>query len=474
MLPTPKNYAVSPAVLPADRETLVTITAKEKCFLFVEGEEYKLNIISVNADEPAYSAPTSHKWVQVTAHGGALCARYVFEGEGEYKISIYKDDKKLGEVYLYSLKEDLYALTPYRGDFHGHSFRSDGKRDPSALAGHYREMGYDFFTLTDHNRYYPGGEIDDTYKDVKLGITRVFGEEVHAPGSVIHIVHAGGTSSVTEIYAKDVEGFLAEIDNKYVAMVPDYVPENFKSRYAKAIWACEKIHEAGGIAIFPHPFWRPGKSAVYNVRDEYACMFLRSGMFDAYELLGGMGQAGNNVSVAMWGDLRADGVKINVVGSSDVHGLEKSPFFPNLFTICFAERNENGALIDAVRKGLSVAVEGAGYEYDRQYRAYGSYRLVSYAQFLLKYYFPELTRTCQGEGVAMRAYACGEITDPAAIELQVEVTNNFRDRFFGRKPALLPTEKILAFEDKWRDRHMEGPLTKGSSLELSAINGRQI
>ena len=474
MLPTPNNYSVWPSVVPADKNVDITITATEKVHLFPEGAEYELTVISADADEVSYKTPRSHKKINVVAKGGALCFGFTFSEEQEHIISISRGGNKLGEVVLYSLYEDLYRLLPVRGDFHGHSFRSDGKRDPSAVAGYYREMGYDFFTLTDHNRYYPGGEIDETFSGVKLGITRVFGEEVHAPGSVVHIVHAGGKSSVAELYVHHVDEFEAEIAEKYMAKVPEHIPENFKERYAKAIWTSEKIREAGGIAIFPHPFWRPGASRVHNVRYEYSKEFITSGLFDAYELIGGMTQSGNNESVAMWADLRAEGNKINVVGSSDVHAFKGGVYFPNYFTICFAEANENDSIIEAVKRGMSVAVEGTGTEYERQYRAYGSYRLVTYAQYLFKYYFPELQRICQGEGVAMRAYACGDITDPKVIELQVEATESYKARFFGRSPAILPTAEILAFEDKWRARHLEGPLTKGSALGLTDTNARQI
>ena len=143
------------------------------------------------------------------------------------------------------------------------------------------------------------------------------------------------------------------------------------------------------------------------------------------------------------------------------------------FTICFAEKNENDSIIDAVRCGNSVAVESTGGEYEREHRCYGSLRLVSYAQFLLTYYFPELQRICQGEGVAMRTYAMGQAT-ASLIECQVAQTENFVDQFFGRKAAILPSESIRAFEAKWRKVHLtQGPETKGSSVDLKRGN-RQI
>ena len=113
-----------------------------------------------------------------------------------------------------------------------------------------------------------------------------------------------------------------------------------------------------------------------------------------------------------------------------------------------------------------------GDERSRQYRCYGSLRLVTYAQYLLKHFFPRQTRICQGEGVAMRAYAIGE-ADADLIALQVRQTESFRDRFFGRIPPVLPTAEMLEFENRWRDVQLSGPSGKGSLVHPETPN-RQI
>jgi hypothetical protein len=447
------------------------IAPTEKAFLFVDGAEYTVGITAMGGDEPNYHKSETRVYQQVTAHNGILRFTYTFAGEMEHLVLLYKDEKVVQEFNVFSLYEDLYALRPMRGDFHAHSYRSDGKRDPAALAGHFREQGYDFFALTDHNRYFPGGEIDETYAGVKMGLSRVYGEEVHAPGSVVHIVHVGGKSSVADLYVHDREGYEAAIA-EYMTRVPAHVPEAFRLRYACCMWVTDRIHEAGGLAIFAHPYWMPGGSRMVNVTTDYAKLLLQSGMFDAYELVGGMGQEGINRSIALWADLRVEGLRISVVGSSDVHGLEKASTFPALFTICFAKENENDSMIEAVKSGMSVAVEATGDEYARHYRCYGSLRLVTYAQFLLRTYFPAMTRIEQGEGVAMRAYAMGE-ADAQLIELQSQLADNFRARFFGQLPPALPTPAMLAFEEKWRAVQLNGPVSKGSLVYTDKIN-RQI
>lgn len=472
MLPRPRNYSIYPSVIPADQMVEMTIVPNERVFLLRENEIYELTVIDVNGDEPDYHHLIGHIQLSAVAHAGILKFTYSFSGEQEHVIRLSCGNELLEELTVYSLYDDLYQRTPLKGDLHSHSHRSDGRRDPAALAGHFREQGYDFFALTDHNRFYTGGEIDEVYEGVNLGITRIRGEEVHAPGSVVHVVHVGGKHSVAEQYVSDIEGYENEIV-EYERNVPKKIPEPFAGRYARAMWVTDKIHEAGGLAIFPHPYWKPGKSKMYNVCDELATILLTSGMFDAYELLGAMGQTGINRSVALWSELKAErGLKIPVVGSSDVHRLEDSATFSHSYTICFAMGKEHDDIIDAVRKGWTVTVEDTGNESERQYRCYGSLRLVTYAHFLLNHFFLDRQRVCQGEGVAMRAYAIG-MADAKLIELQVEQSESFRDRFFGHKAPVLPDKAMLDFEERWRARQMEGPLTKGS-LVFSDVVTRQI
>ncbi len=463
MLPTPKKYTVLPRVFEAGAKSEIFILAEARTFLFPEDACYTVMISGVNGDEQWYHEPTAWVRYDVVAKGGYLHLTHIFEEEQEYQIRVYRGeiDKEnlLADLAVYALGKDLYALRPLRGDLHSHSYRSDGECDPAELLGYYREMGYDFQVLTDHNRHYPNNEVEKVYEGVKLGICHVKGEEVHTPTSTVHIVHVGGEQSVTEIYMKDTPRYEKELA-ACRTRVPAEIPENQRERYAQAIWSTEHIHAVGGLAIFPHPFWRPGSNHCYNVCDSLTRTFLRSGMFDAFELVGGMGVHGINRAVALWQELRAEGQDIHVVGSSDVHKLEKMDF-PYHFTVLFAAQNTPEAIVAAVKDGRSVAAEMSGKEYEREFRAYGSFRLVSYTQFLFLHYFSDLQRICQGEGVAMREYAMGR-TPRETLEAQVAQTADFCDRFFGRRPPVLPDEEMLALENKWREVHVAGPASKGS------------
>ena len=465
MLPTPKSYAIWPSVFKADTISAVTVAPAERAYIIPDGKVYSVNIISINSDENYY-APENHKRFDVTGQNGALNFEFEFVGEGEHLIQLIFEEKVIESFKVYSLFEDLYALRPLKGDLHSHSCRSDGTRDPAMQAGHYREEGYDFVALTDHNRFYPGGEIDETYLGVETGLVRIPGEEVHSPGSVVHIVHVGGDASVAKRYVSDRENYEKEIA-EYMTKVPSDIPEIYKSRYAKAMWATDAIHSVGGLAIFPHPFWRPGRAKSYNLTDSFARILLKSGMFDAYEAIGAMTQPDINLSIALWAETRAEGNNIPIVGSSDVHSLERSTHFPYYHTVCFAKEKSPDSIIAAIKSGMCVAVESNGYEYDIQYRCYGNFRLVAYAQFLLSNYFPTLKRLSAGIGVAMRAYAMEE-TDAKTVSAYSKIADSFTERFFGRLAPILPSDSMINFEEKWRAVQLEGPRTRGSSVDAAA------
>ena len=89
---------------------------------------------------------------------------------------------------------------------------------------------------------------------------------------------------------------------------------------------------------------------------------------------------------------------------------------------------------------------------------------MSYAQFLLRHYFPEMQRLCQGEGMAMRAYAMG-MAGKELIGLQAEQSAAHRARYIGCESAPEVSTEALAFEARWRAVHLSGPITKGSRLD---------
>ena len=100
-------------------------------------------------------------------------------------------------------------------------------------------------------------------------------------------------------------------------------------------------------------------------------------------------------------------------------------------------------------------------------------RLVIYTQFLLGGYFKRTAQITAGEGVAMRRYLIGE-EDGELLSAMHDRAGVFYRRFFGIERPVLPDEKRLSYENKWRGVQLSSPETRGSSLFSYGKNQRNI
>lgn len=452
------RYCVNPGVVCAGKISRVTVIPLDAGLYFSSSEEYGVFILPLTRRRK-YAAATPDFICR--GEGGVISFEYLFEREEEYFIKLYpiKDGDSgslIVRLSIYAVADDLFYLKPLKGDLHIHTSHSDGKDEPGILAANYRRYGFDFIAVTDHNRYFPSLEAQDVFGGLKSGLTILNGEEVHTPGSFVHIVHVGGKQSIAELYVKQGEAYASEAA-EIESSLPD-VP--YKKELALAMWATQKIHKAGGIAIFPHPYWIPN---VYNVPDVLTDMLLTGGMFDAYELIGGMGVSGNNLSTARYCELRERGLKIPVVSSSDSHGTIDCPRFNELYTVLFAKENESDAILEAVKSGLCAAVETIRGTGGNEYKVYGSYRLVSYARYLIDNYFPLYTEICAVEGKFIRNYLLGFESTPDMIEPCAQRARAFYERFFGLLPAVKPTPRSIESSEKWKKVWGDYGVTKRGS-----------
>ena len=155
--------------------------------------------------------------------------------------------------------------------------------------------------------------------------------------------------------------------------------------YARAVWAARTVHALGGIAFVAHPFWVHADE--FHLDRRITQQLLLDGEVDGVELLGEVEFEDNMLSIACYLDLLRQGLATTVVGNSDTHGLLHS--YGHYWSTVFArERSETG-LGDALREGHSVACIRLPGE---QLRIYGPLRLVEYAYFLHRRFFPERER----------------------------------------------------------------------------------
>jgi len=463
------KYMCFPSVMPVGKETKVTVFPKDISRVFRPERNYELCVFGIDDDRVDYHGKNTYDheyWIE----NGCLCFTHTFEREQEYSVRFYEPDGTDIRLSVYAVEDDLYHLRPLKGELHTHTYYSDGKDGLAMTPSDYREAGYDFVAITDHHRMFPSELAADLYKDVAVEMNIVKGEEIHAPGTSLHIVNIGG-ESVCSQYIKDPEGYEQEVTD--IESTLTHVPELYRRRTAIARWACEKVHKSNGIAIFAHPFWY-ANTGRHNVSKEFCDILFDENIFDAFELMGGIPFLNNNKQLALWQQQIAKGNNIPVVGNADSHSHDYwTRSFARNFTIAFAADNTTEAIIDAIKNGNTVAAEIPSDSTD-EIRFYGSkMRLVEFSHFLYNTYFQETLRLCICDGVLMRRYAEGEDVGDILQALYGTV-EKFYQRFFGYLPAPVITTERQKFLDKARERQInEGPVTKGTSLSIIRVNHRR-
>jgi len=372
---------------------------------------------------PNYTShdPARYAWVPLACQGDDLyTAKVDFAGEQRYSVKLRLGDAIVYSGYAYAVEPDLAALRPYKGDTHLHTNRSDGWDEPFDVACAYRAAGYDFMAVTDHGRYYPWQELAAELAPLTKDFCIMPGEEVHPKGgSYFHIVALNARHHITEVFEQRPEEAEAAIqhilDTRDLSCLPD--------PYAAAmrIFIASEIRKAGGVAVMAHPFWECGDE--YNYQTEEMLYHLRQGDFDALELLAGCDDTGNgnNLQELLWHDLRAEGVRIPVVGCSDAHVarcLCDYDHFSRQFTLLFAAGHED--LTTAIIDHRSVAVDRRD---DKHFRCVGDYRYAKYARFLMAEYYPAFTALCERHAAALKA------RDTAALAAVEEEITAYREKF---------------------------------------------
>jgi len=409
--PADRYFEVLPRIVLADTEATIRVISRYETFPKPDCT-YRLTYTPVGR----YAVKSG--WVKAAAEpivpqNNVFEIRRLFESEQEhiFRIEEVRADGKAREVgtfHIYSLKPDLFALRPYKGDIHMHSYRSDGREAPGYVIGAGRRAGLDFMALTDHYNYAASLEAIELFKNLPLDLKIFPGEEVHPPDNPVHFVSFGAREGITELYRTDQKVYRQEVQS-IMNKLGNLPPGVDRFQYASSIWAFEKIRERGGLGIFAHPYWQYGNANYIS----YALVdyIFETAIFDALELVSGFGWDElqevdvNNLQLNKYIEARSKGQKIPVVGISDSHSCEENDKFGRYYTICFAPSAELPDLIKAIKEERSVAIETPA---GKLPRAFGPYRLVAYTHFLLRYVLPVHDELCYEEGRLMVEYAGGK------------------------------------------------------------------
>ena len=347
--------------------------------------------------------PAAPEWRQPEAllpfdrlENGDLEVRLTCPAEDEYMLAL--EDENGTEVQrfsIYALKEDLFNLRPYKGDFHIHSCNSDGKETASYVAASCRKIGFDFMALTDHCRYEPSLEAMEAMKKMDTDMLCCPGEEVHLPGNEVHIINFGGSFSVNQFVRDNEELYRKEVAER--DDMPKDLPTVTRFQVAASEWTFDKIREGNGIAMFCHPYWRPGHN---YIGEDVVDLLHERNRFDVLEVFGGFYRyqvESNMLALSRYMEERSKGKKIPVAGISDAHGCD-GDLFGWYYTIIFADELKFESLATSIRNEQCVAVHWIP---DEHPIIAGPFRLTRFAHFLLREFYPAHDDLCRVEGEIM-------------------------------------------------------------------------
>ncbi|WP_176012176.1 CehA/McbA family metallohydrolase [Victivallis sp. Marseille-Q1083] len=321
--------------------------------------------------------------------------------------------RQLASFPLYVLKPDLFALRPFRGDLHLHSRRSDGSIQPEEAAKRCRAAGYDFFALTDHYTQQGSRDAAEALKKYDTELVAIPGEEV-SPYEIVpdlfgHFAALNAASGISDRIKTAPDAFRNRVAAIMATLPPEW-PAPTRRHVAGCEAVAEWIHEAGGVAVFSHPFWVT-TGTKFNSPIETTLAVMRRGKFDSIDIFSARNSKAAVLGSNFYTLLCREGIDIAPSASSDEHGTMQDGFGV-VYTILFAAANTPDELMKALKNGNSVAVRSRALftredgsperpeeVFDIPPQLAGEFRLAKYAEFLLREYFPEQRRITAWESL---------------------------------------------------------------------------
>lgn len=376
-----------------------------------------------------------------------------FAGEQEHNLQLRvtrSDNPDYFKNYsfkIYSLKEDLYNLRPIKIDSHIHTSGSDGKEDCRFVSAKYREKGFDAIAITDHRNYKPSVEAKNYWENIAPDFNIIYGEEVHSPNNPVHIVNFGGSKSINDEINSNSEEYFRQVA-AIESNLPKTIPSRVSFACAASTYVFDSIRKAGGLAVFCHPYWCMSRSVLPEALID---AIFSERKFDAVEIIGGFYKEqseANNFQIIRCHE-EAYKQSFPILAASDSHGTCQFPInrflignfcglsttnsadaelFNWYYSIVFSLDNKTNNLISAIKENLVVAIEEPTGSIPR---IYGNLRLVKYASFLLREYFPIHDQLCKTQGSVMLDYLAGDTNALVVLENLKGRVNSRCEKFFG-------------------------------------------
>ncbi len=242
--------------------------------------------------------------------------------------------------------QDSDELKWYKGNTHTHTLNSDGDSFPEEVARWYREHGYNFLVITDHN-FLTGVDILNELYGVEGRYLVIKGDEVsdRCDGKPIHLN----------------------------ALNPEYnvLPQGGDTVAANLQNNIDAIREAGAVVHINHPNFGWALTSDDLKQTEGCLLFELHNAHPAVNNLGGGGYPGVE---EMWDEILTSGKLMYGIGSDDSHTFRqpenRSAARPGqAWVMVRAAELSVGAILESLERGdfyASTGVELVDYQADER------------------------------------------------------------------------------------------------------------
>ncbi|BBH22262.1 phosphotransferase [Paenibacillus baekrokdamisoli] len=225
----------------------------------------------------------------------------------------------------------------YKGNLHTHSTRSDGHYAPEVVINAYKEKGYAFLCLSDHEIYFKSNAYDDEHFIMLDGYEMACEMSWKETGQQYHI-HGLLDQSL---------GSNCEFEHDEVHIMPDYVDlETIQS-------LIDEMRIKGNLVIMNHPEWSRNKPEDLLKLQGYGAVEIYNHQSELDEAAG--------YGVHHWDYLLKNGRKVFAVATDDAHRGEMniaiSEFFGGWIAV-ESEKLEQQSIIDTVKSGRYYSSNG--------------------------------------------------------------------------------------------------------------------
>lgn len=214
----------------------------------------------------------------------------------------------------------------FKGNIHTHTERSDGKIPVAGVVGIYKDLGYDFLAITDHNRVFKSDEFND-------GIYIIPGMEIHSRRAMDQKTH-----HMVALTTYDNDQVLHDqiIDNTVWTTASESVCE-----------LADKTSALGFMMVYCHPVWSRMDPEEY-IDAEFTSLEVYNGICEFKYDHGNAEQH--------WDYILRRGRKVWGVAADDCHGGEGHN--GRGFIMIKATSLDDKSILEAIRSGNFYSSRG--------------------------------------------------------------------------------------------------------------------